>query len=103
MREDVWNNSKFSQIPQDICSEDYISSLQKLEPRIEEFIRDHNGNHVIQKCIEAMEPEDKQVILNRYDKKVSTDISFIPRKSGRDDIIRFLNIIRPTLANSEDM
>ena len=74
MREDVWNNSKFSQIPQDICSEDYISSLQKLEPRIEEFIRDHNGNHVIQKCIEVMEPEDKQVILNRYDKKVSTDI-----------------------------
>ena len=71
MREDVWNNSKFSQIPQDICSEDYISSLQKLEPRIEEFIRDHNGNHVIQKCIEAMEPEDKQIILNRYDNKVS--------------------------------
>ena len=71
VREDVWNNSKFSQIPQDICSEDYISSLQKLEPRIEEFIRDHNGNHVIQKCIEAMEPEDKQIILNRYDNKVS--------------------------------
>ena len=74
VREDVWNNSKFSQIPQDICSEDYISSLQKLEPRIEEFIRDHNGNHVIQKCIEAMEPEDKQIILNRYDNKVSTYI-----------------------------
>ena len=92
MREDVWNNSKFSQIPQDICSEDYISSLQKLEPRIEEFIRDHNGNHVIQKCIETMEPEDKQVILNRYDKKVSTDISFTKKIRLKDDIIRFLNI-----------
>ena len=35
-----------------------------------------------------MEPEDKQVILNRYDKKVSTGISFT-KKSDWDDIIRF--------------
>ena len=45
--------------------------LQKLEPRIEEYIKDHNGNHVIQKCIEVMEVEDKQVIISRYDNKVN--------------------------------
>ena len=48
-----------------------LFSLQKLEPKIEDYIKDHNGNHVIQKCIEVMEPEDKQIVLNRYDSKVS--------------------------------
>lgn len=31
---------------------------------------DHNGNHVIQKCIEVLEAGDKQAILDRYNGKV---------------------------------
>ena len=46
--------------------------LQKLEPKLEEYIQDHNGNHVIQKCIEVLDGEDKQIILDRYAGKVIT-------------------------------
>ena len=37
---------------------------------------DHNGNHVIQKCIEVLEAEDKQVILDHYQGKVITCVEF---------------------------
>ena len=46
--------------------------LQKLEPKLEEYIQDHNGNHVIQKCIELLDTGDKQIILDRYAGKVIT-------------------------------
>ena len=44
--------------------------LQKLESNIEELACDQNGNHVIQKCIEVVEPQDLQFILDTFRNKV---------------------------------
>ena len=44
--------------------------LQKLESNIEEFVKDQNGNHVIQKCIEVVEPLELQFILDAFKNKV---------------------------------
>ena len=47
-----------------------IVYIQKLESNIEEFVKDQNGNHVIQKCIEVVDPRELQFILNAFSSKV---------------------------------
>ena len=47
--------------------------LQKLETCIEDFVKDQNGNHVIQKCIEVVDPKHCQFILDAFKGKVRTN------------------------------
>ena len=55
----IWVNEKLTRV--------YI---QKLESNIEEFVKDQNGNHVIQKCIEVVDPQELQFILIAFSSKV---------------------------------
>ena len=41
-----------------------------LKSNIGDFVKDQNGNHVIQKCIEVVESQHCQFILDAFHKKV---------------------------------
>ena len=61
------------EVPETSISSFYQILLQKLETCIEDFVKDQNGNHVIQKCIEVVDPNHCQFILDAFKGKVRTN------------------------------
>lgn len=45
--------------------------IEELEGNVLKCVKDQNGNHVVQKCIECVEPTHLQFIINAFSKQVS--------------------------------
>lgn len=51
--------------------ETQLSIMRELESSVLECVKDQNGNHVVQKCIERVNPRHLQFIVDAYKGNVS--------------------------------
>lgn len=62
-----------------VGGEQQVEIVRELDGHVLKCVKDQNGNHVVQKCIECVDPHALQFIINAFQGQVS--ISFIIKKT----------------------
>lgn len=60
-----------------ISGEQQVEIVRELDGHVLKCVKDQNGNHVVQKCIECVDPHALQFIINAFQGQVgSSTVSF---------------------------
>lgn len=54
-----------------VSGEQQVEIVRELDGHVLKCVKDQNGNHVVQKCIECVEPHALQFIINAFQGQVS--------------------------------
>lgn len=61
-----------------VGGEQQVEIVRELDGHVLKCVKDQNGNHVVQKCIECVDPHALQFIINAFQGQVS--ISYMSKK-----------------------
>lgn len=54
-----------------VSGEQQVEIVRELDGHVLKCVKDQNGNHVVQKCIECVDPHALQFIINAFQGQVS--------------------------------
>jgi len=57
-----------------VGGEQQVEIVRELDGHVLKCVKDQNGNHVVQKCIECVDPHALQFIINAFQGQVSVNM-----------------------------